>query len=379
MKIVKILIGLILALTVAVTAALVLTRPGPLPTGSDSAARLRPGPYSVHLSEFVWVDESRPTDANGDYPGSPQRSFEVALWSPVDAPGPHPLVVFSHGFVSTRHAGTHLGEHLASHGYVVVSADYPLTHFGAPGGPNADDVIHQPADVSFLIDSVLALTADKSPFSGGIDAARIGVMGTSLGGLTSTLAAYHPRFGDPRIRAAISIAGPTMLFEDRFFASRDVPFLMIGGTHDTMIGFEENAAPIPQKVRRGGLLAIKGGSHVGFSYLAAGPLRILGNPDRIGCVVLLANLHGEKPFAGLGGTEEGIIAEPDSTLPCETEFDETMNAGRQNRLTALAVRAFFESYFAQDEATRMIHSRFLAETFQAEIPEVRFTPARDRS
>jgi len=36
---------------------------------------------------------------------------------------------------------TYLAEHLASHWYVVVSADYPLTHLQAPGGPNYLDVV----------------------------------------------------------------------------------------------------------------------------------------------------------------------------------------------------------------------------------------------
>lgn len=303
----------------------------------------------------------------------------MALWSPVDAPGPHPLVVYSHGFMSTRHGGTHVAEHLASHGYVVLSANYPLTHLAAPGGPNADDVVHQPADISFLIDRALALAPQERGSEGEIDHTRIGVMGLSLGGLTSTLAAYHPRIRDPRIRAAISIAGPSVFFADRFFDFADVPFLMIGGTHDAMIRFDQNAAPIPDKIARGGLLSIEGASHAGFTYITSGPFRLLGNPDEIGCRFLMANLDveaGESPFSGLGGTEDGIIDAVDAALPCEIRFEEAMPAGRQQWLATVAARAFFESHFALDEADRAAHARFLAEIFASEIPEVRFTPAR---
>jgi hypothetical protein len=143
--------------------AWIRTAPAALPEGSESAARLAPGPHPVGNVELEWVDASRPTAANGDYPGSSERSFPVALWYPEGARGEHPLAVYSHGFVSSRYGGTYLAEHLASHGYVVVSADYPLTHVRAPGGPNARDVVHQPADVSFLIDQAMALAgADRA-------------------------------------------------------------------------------------------------------------------------------------------------------------------------------------------------------------------------
>ena len=379
MKIIRAFAGGASLLALFVGVALFFTRPEPLPAESESAARLAPGSYAFDLAELVWVDESRTTKSNGDFRGTPNRTFDVALWSPVDAPGPHPLVVYSHGFMSTRHGGTHVAEHLASHGYVVLSANYPLTHLGAPGGPKADDVVHQPADISFLIDRTLALAPQERGFEGDIDHARIGVMGLSLGGLTSTLAAYHPRIRDPRIRAAISIAGPSVFFADRFFDFADVPFLMIGGTHDAMIRFDQNAAPIPDKIARGGLLSIEGASHAGFTYITSGPFRLLGNPDEIGCRFLMANLDveaGENPFSDLGGTEDGIIDALDAALPCEIRFEEAMPAGRQQWLATVAARAFFESHFALDEADRAAHARFLAEIFASEIPEVQFTPAR---
>ena len=129
---------------------------------------------------------------------------------------------------------------------------------------------------------MLALGPDERIFPDGIDPDRIGVAGVSLGALTATLSAYHPRFRDPRIRVAISIAGPSVMFGPRYFDFADVPFLMIAGTHDAMIPYEENAKPIPDKITEGGVIAIAGGSHAGFSYLAEGPMRLLGNPDEIG-------------------------------------------------------------------------------------------------
>jgi len=132
MRILRILAVIVLALAFGI--ALRLSQPEPLPLGTQSAARLAAGPYTVERTEFTWIDSTRPTDSNGDYAGASDRRLEVALWSPTDASGPRPLVVYSHGFMSTRDRGTHLAEHLASHGYVVVAASFPLTNFNAPGG-----------------------------------------------------------------------------------------------------------------------------------------------------------------------------------------------------------------------------------------------------
>jgi dienelactone hydrolase len=334
-----------------------------------------------HL-ELEWVDGSRPTAENGDYPGSTQRAFPVALWFPKRVAGEHPLLVYSHGFMSSRHGCTYLAEHLASHGYVVVSADYPLTNLRAPGGPNYLDVVHQPADVSFLIDQVLALEGPDRPFEGEIDAERIGAFGLSLGGATTTLVAFHPEWRDPRVAAAISIAGPGDVFGPRFFDHAPVPFLMIAGTSDAIVDYELNAIPIPDRARQGGLLSIEGGTHAGFTHVTAGILRLLGNPDKIGCSVVTAesNRSGEETtnaFVGLFGTPwQGLIDPTEYRPPCATTFERAMRAGRQHMMTTLAVRAFFESQFAKETGKREAHEMFLKLTFPAELAEVTYAPNR---
>ncbi len=359
--------------------AWIRSAPGALPEGSESAARLAPGPHPVGNVELVWVDASRPTAANGDYPGSPERSFQVALWFPEGAPGEHPLAVYSHGFVSSRHGGTYLVEHLASHGYVVVSADYPLTHIQAPGGPNARDVVHQPADVSFLIDQAIALEGSERPFEGEIDAERIGVFGLSLGGVTTTLVAFHPEWRDPRVAAAISIAGAGDVFGPRFFDHAAIPFLMIAGTADAIVDYELNALPSPARTHDGGLVSIAGGTHVGFSQVAAGVMRLLGNPDTVGCRLGGADPEAspENPFSGLFGTpEQGLLEVAEYPQPCVKTFERTMAAGRQQMLTTLVVRAFFESHFAREPGVRTDHQEFLVRILPAELAEVTYTPSR---
>jgi predicted dienelactone hydrolase len=370
---------LVSLLLLGVGIALIRTAPAALPEGSESAARLGPGPYSVGTVEVEWVDPSRPTVPNGAYPGSPVRSFRVTLWYPEDAPGKHPLAVYSHGFVSSRHGGDYLAEHLASYGYVVVSADYPLTHAGAPGGPIARDVVHQPADVSFLIDEVLALEAPARPFTGEVDAGRIGVFGLSLGGATTTLVAFHPEWRDPRVSAAISMAGPGDVFGPLFFEHADVPFLMIAGTSDAIVDYELNARPIPDRTTEGGLVSLTGGTHVGFDQIAAGIMRLFGSPDAVACRLGGSDPEAamDNPFSGLFGTaEQGLLEVSAYPMPCRRTFDRTLSAGRQQMLTTLAVRAFFESHFATESTERADHARYLVRTMPAELSEVTYTMSR---
>ena len=72
----------------------------------------------------------------------------------------------------------------------------------------------------------------QKTFEGDIDAERIGVFGISLGGITTPLVAFHPEWRDPRVAAAISIAGAGDVFGPRFFDHAAIPFLMIAGTAD---------------------------------------------------------------------------------------------------------------------------------------------------
>lgn len=380
MKALRILAGLGLALALLLASAWLASAPEPPPVGSESERRLAPGPLRVGWADQRFVDRSRSTGANGDFAGAPERTLEATLWYPEDQPGPHPLLVYSHGFMSMRSENVPLAELLASHGYVVVSVDYPLTNRSASGGPNVADAVNQPGDVRFVIDQLLALPESERPFAGTIDPERIGAIGLSLGGLTTTLATYHPRLRDPRIAAALSIAGPAAFFGERFFASADVPFLMIAGTADAMVDYARHARPIPQKIASGGLLTIENASHAGFAAFAdMFPLRLLDNPDALGCRALVGNLEArgvENPFAGLGGPEDGIVLESGPQLPCKNGAPEdALAAGRQLMITRLAALAFFESTFALESAERASQASFLTETLPRDFPEASYQSA----
>lgn len=349
--------------------------PQPLPEGSDSAARLAPGPHAVASFDERFVDDSRRTPANGDFAGAPQRELEGTVWYPQEPAGPVPLLLFSHGFTSMRGNGRYLAEHLASHGYAVVAVDYPLTSLGAPGGPNERDVVNQPGDLSFLIDTLLAYSDSSGHrLSGRLDAARIGVFGISLGGLTSTLATYHPQWRDPRIAASISIAGPTLFFTERFFAGVQRPFLMLAGEQDALVPYATNAAPIPGKVPGGELLTVHGASHTGFSGGALW-FRGLRNPDAIGCFAVERSIEdgSEDSWAGmLGSPAQGIDYDIPNELCRVDPLPEALNVSRQHMITRLVVTAFFDREFAPQPRRRAAAGRFLSTTLPAELAEVSY-------
>ena len=291
-------------------------------------------------------------------------------------------MIYSHGFMSHRWEGEYLAEHLASHGFLVAAPDYPLTNGDAPGEPNPADVVEQPADVAFLIDSVVALRGEERPFDGEVDRERIGAMGLSLGGLTTTLVAFHPRLRDERIVAAISIAGPSGFFSRRFFENGDLPSLMIAGTHDAMVPYEVNGPPILERAPTGALLSIEGGSHVGFAGLSSSIpfLRFSHNPDGIGCRYLVEHLdieredlEEENPWDELGGPEEGVVLSEDLPMPCESdEIPRSIRPPRQQVITKLAVRAFFDSHFEKRAEQRRAASRFLSDGLARDLPEATY-------
>ena len=102
---------------------------------SESARRLASGPHRVATFDTVFVDASRPTDANGDFAGAPERTLAATLWYPEGASDAHPLLVYSHGFMSMRSENAPLAALLASHGYVVVCRRLPAHAFRRPRRP----------------------------------------------------------------------------------------------------------------------------------------------------------------------------------------------------------------------------------------------------
>jgi predicted dienelactone hydrolase len=344
-----------------------------VPNGSESKARFTPGPYEIISETFQATDESRPTQSYRDFPGRSTRELAGEIWRPARQAQPGPLLVYSHGFMSFHREGLYLAQFLASHGYTVVAVDYPLSGYRAPDGPFMRDVVNQPGDVSFLIDSVLKRNADPGDtLYASIDPKKIAVAGTSLGGLTSTLVTFHRQMRDPRIAAAISMAGPTSMLTADFFAGSNVPFMMIFGDGDVIVPYAANATPMTEKYPGRILVTLRHASHAGFAQPASTFMRFLGNPDGVGCRAVLEGLKDELDMQNkevtslLGSAADGI--KPDTRIEiCHSPpRPVAMQAARQQMFTALASYAFLETVFANDQLLRDTARRYLRETLPAE-------------
>jgi predicted dienelactone hydrolase len=367
----------LLALLV-LAAACTVVPPAP-PPGSPNARLLAEGPFDVEHRDYALVDRSRPNDARTDDARRSPRRLTTTVWFPRGVAGPHPLVMYSHGFLSTRRGGAYLAEWLASRGYVVAAPDHPLTAHWAWGGRVIEDVVNQPADLSFVIDTILGWDDEERPFDGTIARERIGVMGLSLGGMTATLAAYHPRLRDPRIRAAVSIAGPMTIFGPEFFAAVPVPFVMIAGDQDVVIDYASNAPLVSERVAGGQLVTIAGGSHAGFDDLASGALRVLPNPDVLACWWLSLTLDlsdSRETLAALAGEESGDLIPASVARPCANAPPwSAIDPARQQLITKIAVGAFLDSQLAPDPTVRGVAAAYLLHDLARDFPEVRYEAA----
>jgi len=375
----KILLGLLAILLIAIY--IVLNPPLDRPSGALSKQNYRRGPHEVSHQSIDWVDTSRPTRANGDFKGSNSRELKGRIWFPTDrASGPYPLLIYSHGYMSNYKEGEYILEFLASHGYVAVSVDFPLSNGSSPGGAIISDVGNQAGDVAFLIDQMLTRSkqADNLLY-GRVDGDRIAALGLSLGGLTTELAAFAPQLKDPRIRAAISMAGPSQFFTSEFFAGSAIPFMYIGGTGDAIVPYPENAEPIPKKYKNSILVTLAAGSHVGFAGVATTIFRWFENPDKFGCMAVMRALKNAqaasntgKPLPNLGELIGGPGVDASaSAAPCRSrEYARSMRPARQHALVTLAIYSFLESQFSASEATRQEMHTYLLNRFAGENRDV---------
>ena len=227
--------------------------PGPFGVGRTTVELTDPSREGRVLLTDIWYPVD-PTAASGApasvYEFLPGLAFDATLaitGAPVSANGPFPLVVFSHGRGGLRWQSAFFTEILASHGFVVVSADHAgNTAVDSITGTAVTDeqtAVDRPADASFLVDAVLgggaAAPVDLVP---AIDPDRIGIAGHSFGGYTALATdSGRPGFpGDPRIDAVLGFAAYTLPLSDAELESIDVPTMLLSGTLDTTTPISTN-------------------------------------------------------------------------------------------------------------------------------------------
>jgi predicted dienelactone hydrolase len=183
--------------------------------------------------------------------------------------GRFPLVVFSHGNGGSRNQNTFWCDYLASHGYIIVSADHtgnarwtiidgkPVVFQGGERNNSAKD---RPLDVSYLLDQMIKWDkgADKR-FRGRIDTENAAVTGMSFGSFTAHWASDQ----DPRFKAVIAMSGAPPAH-----TNLTVPSLRMLGTEDRTLGVAGNTAIRDNHTKHTGasyLLELKNGGHFSFT------------------------------------------------------------------------------------------------------------------
>lgn len=155
--------------------------------------------------------------------------------------GKFPLIVFSHGNGGTRNQNTFWCDYLASHGYIIVSADHtanarvtvikgkPILYQASQRNQSAID---RPKDMSFLLDQMTLWNGGAdSRFSSRIDLSVPVAAGMSFGSMTAIRVADS----DPRFKAVIAMSGAPETHQNL-----NVPSLYMLGTEDTTLGVKGN-------------------------------------------------------------------------------------------------------------------------------------------
>lgn len=175
---------------------------------------------------------SLPTVIRYPAAGSP-NGHENPGATPDLAQGPFPLVVFSQGYDVSADAYAALLDAWASAGYVVAAPTYPDTDPAAPGGPNEVDLVNHPADLRFVLASLLGQASP--PLGGLIDRTEVAVVGQSDGGDVSLAVADNNCCTDRAVKAAVILSGAELAsFGGTYYRSSTVPLLVVQGSNDTI-------------------------------------------------------------------------------------------------------------------------------------------------
>lgn len=244
--------------------------------------------YDRSLTLEVWYPAAL---AAGQQPGGEYRTITrdpaviatlrgkaVREAAPLPAAGGYPLVIISHGYPGNRYLMSHVGENLASKGFVTVSIDHTDSTYDDQKAFGST-LYNRSFDQLFVLAEIDRLGRPGSgSFLGGIvDASRTGIIGYSMGGygvvnvigggysdasvsgaqappnnlLVERAAsnAVYQKAREPRIKAAIAI-GPWGM-QGGFWDAEGLqgirtPVLFVAGSVDEVSGYDRGTRALFQ-------------------------------------------------------------------------------------------------------------------------------------
>ncbi len=285
------------------------------------------------------------------------RGRAVRDAAPLDTGAPFPLVVISHGYPGNRYLMSHLGENLASKGYVTVSIDHPDSTYDDQQA-FASTLYNRPFDQLFVVNELARLGAAGSGsfLAGRVDATRTGLVGYSMGGYgvvnvigggyRSAAAAFpaappnrlllersadtpaYKQSGDARIKAAVAI-GPWGMqagyWDEAGLAGIRTPTLLVAGSVDDVSGYEKG----PRAIFHGAV-----------------------NAERYLLTFVNANHNAGAPMPA--PAESYAYSETLKTFPFAHYADPVWDTVRMNNILAHFVTAHFDARL-KGEATRLAY------------------------
>jgi len=226
--------------------------------------------------------------------------------------GTYPLVIISHGYPGNRFLLSHIGENLASKGFVAVSIDHKDSTYDDQKA-FASTLYNRPFDQLFVLDAIdnLSKPGSGSFLSGIVDATRTALIGYSMGGygvvnaigggysdasigfgtsppnrMLAERSAANPDYQkarDPRIKAAIAI-GPWGM-QSGFWDAEGLkgirtPLLIAAGSVDDVSGYDKGPRAIYQNAVNADryLLTFINANHNAAAPIPA-PVEVAGTPS----------------------------------------------------------------------------------------------------
>ena len=138
-----------------------------------------PPDYAVKTSTLALDDTSR------------NRNLPTTVYEPT-TPGVYPLIVFAHGYGSSPPVYDTILRSWASAGYVVAAPTFPYTN--SDNHSNENDMVNEPADISFVITQVEAQRGSSLDLSHGV-----GVEGHSDGAIVALAVGFADKYRDKRV------------------------------------------------------------------------------------------------------------------------------------------------------------------------------------